>query len=141
LGKAVTCKASSRRSWTAGSNCSAPLESDRDIRLNPKAAVALGMAVHELATNAVKYGALSRATGRVAVRTCVTGSDSDPTLVVEWTESGGPPVSPPKRRGFGGRVLQQGLAGELDGEVQIDYRPEGLSCRMKLPMHALEPKE
>ncbi|RAK60427.1 hypothetical protein DJ021_11735 [Phenylobacterium hankyongense] len=117
------------------------LESDRDIRLNPKAAVALGMAVHELATNAVKYGALSRATGRVAVRTCVTGSDSGPTLVVEWTESGGPPVSPPRRRGFGGRVLEQGLAGELNGEVELDYRPEGLSCRMKLPMHALEPKE
>jgi PAS domain S-box-containing protein len=117
------------------------LDSDRDVQLNPKAAVALGMGLHELATNAVKYGALSKPTGRVTVRSRVTRAAQGPALVLEWIESGGPPVSKPKRRGFGGRVLEQGLAGELAGQVQLDYRPEGLSCRMQLPMHALEPTE
>ena len=54
---------------------------------------------------------------------------------------GGPPVEAPRRHGSGGRVLQKGLAGELGGEVQLDYRIEGLLCRMRLPMRALEPKE
>ncbi|MDP3659183.1 HWE histidine kinase domain-containing protein [Phenylobacterium sp.] len=113
------------------------LESDRDIRLNPKAAVALGMALHELATNAVKYGALSTPSGRVLVRSRVSGAD----LVLEWIEQGGPTVVRPSRRGFGGRLLEQGLAGELAGRVVLTYDPAGLSCRMQLPMRALEPTE
>lgn len=117
------------------------LDADRDVRLNPKAAVAMGMVVHELATNAVKYGALSKPGGRVSVRSRVTPAPDGAVLVVDWIESGGPQVVAPKRRGFGTRLLQQGLAGELGGEVQLDYRPEGLSCRIRLPMHALEPLE
>ena len=116
------------------------LDSDRRVRLNPKAAVAIGMVVHELATNAVKYGALSQPEGRVTVRSRVTLLE-ERDLVIDWIESGGPRVEPPKRRGFGTRVLQQGLAGELGGNVELDYRPEGLSCRIRLPMHALEPTE
>ncbi|HEY8616495.1 HWE histidine kinase domain-containing protein [Phenylobacterium sp.] len=117
------------------------LDSDRDVRLTPKAAVALGMAIHELATNAVKYGSLSASGGRVSVRSRVTASSVGRALVLEWIESGGPPVEKPKRRGFGGRLLEQGLAGELSGQVLLDYRPEGLFCRIELPMHALEPTE
>jgi PAS domain S-box-containing protein len=117
------------------------LDSDRDVRLSPKAAVGVGMAVHELATNAVKYGALSVSDGRVSVRSRVIPSDAGRALVLEWTESGGPPVEKPKRRGFGGRLLEQGLAGEFNGRVLLDYRPEGLFCRIELPMHALEPTE
>jgi two-component sensor histidine kinase/PAS domain-containing protein len=113
------------------------LESDRDIRLTPKAAVALGMAVHELATNAVKYGALSVPGGRVAVRSRV----ADDRLTLDWIEAGGPPVEGPRRRGFGSRLLEQGLARELSGKVRLDYLPSGLSCRMDLPLHALEPDE
>lgn len=117
------------------------VDADRDVRLKPKATVALGMAVHELATNAVKYGALSTPGGRVEVRSKVIGSGPDAELVLEWSESGGPPVEKPKRRGFGGRLLKQGLAGELAGQVQLDYRPAGLLCRMQLPMTALESTE
>ncbi|WP_374472373.1 sensor histidine kinase [Phenylobacterium sp.] len=117
------------------------LDSDGDVRLTPKAAVALGMAIHELATNAVKYGALSTPSGQVTVRSRVTTSAVGRTLVLEWAEAGGPPVQKPKRRGFGGRLLQQGLAGELEAQVSLDYRPEGLLCRIELPMHALEPTE
>jgi PAS domain S-box-containing protein len=117
------------------------IESDCDVQLNPKAAVALGMGLHELATNAVKYGALSTPAGLVTVRTQVTSDEAAPALIIEWVESGGPPVTRPQRRGFGGRVLEQGLAGELNGEVHLDYLPEGLSCRMRLPMQTLEPTE
>jgi PAS domain S-box-containing protein len=113
------------------------IESDRDVRLTPKAAVALGMAIHELAANAVKHGALSAPAGRVTV----ASSARNGRLELEWRESGGPPVASPQRRGFGGRLLEQGLAGELSGQVRLDYAPAGLSCRMELPLHTLEPDE
>lgn len=116
------------------------LSLDRDVRLTSKAAVSLGMAIHELATNAVKHGALSTPAGRVQVKTSVEPGEAGDDLVLEWRESSGPPVEPPRRHGFGGRVLEKGLAGELGGEVQLDYRAEGLFCRMRLPMRALEPK-
>lgn len=115
------------------------LESDGDVQLNAKAAVALGVAFHELAANAARYGALSQPGGRVTVRTRISGSDEDEQLFLEWRESGGPAVSRPQRRGFGGRVIEDGLAAELGGEVELDYGPEGLSCRMRLRMRALEP--
>jgi PAS domain S-box-containing protein len=117
------------------------VDADRDVRLTPKAAVALGMAFHELTTNAVKYGALSTPEGRVSVRSRIVRSDGVARLIVEWAESGGPPVAKPQRRGFGGRLLEQGLAGELKGEVKLDYRSTGLLCRMELPMQGLEPTE
>lgn len=115
------------------------LEADTNVRLNPKAAVALGMAIHELATNAAKYGALSVPGGRVTVRCLVVGGGRDARLEVEWRESGGPTVIAPERRGFGSRLLEQGLAAELDGKVKLEFRPGGVRCRMELPMQALEP--
>ncbi|MFT4253110.1 MAG: HWE histidine kinase domain-containing protein [Caulobacter sp.] len=108
---------------------------DRDLRLNPKATVAVGMAVHELATNAAKYGALSTPGGRVAVAWSSEGG----RLRLRWTESGGPAVVPPTRRGFGARLLERGLAGELSGEVRLAYDQSGLVCAMTLPLAALEP--
>jgi PAS domain S-box-containing protein len=109
----------------------------RDVRLSPKAIVALGMAVHELATNAVKYGALSVDAGGVIVAWRVTPGE-EPELRLTWTEHGGPPVATPTRRGFGARLLEKGLAGELCGAVRLTYDTSGLICDMTLPMRFLE---
>ena len=106
-----------------------------DVRLNPKAAVALGMGIHELTTNASKYGALSIPNGHVAVDWAI----EDGVLRLTWTESGGPPVTPPARRGFGVRLLERGLAAELSGAVELTYDTVGLVCQMALPLRALEP--
>lgn len=106
-----------------------------DVRLTPKAAVALGMGIHELAANAVKYGALSTPEGRVKV---VWSVDQD-VLRLIWSESGGPEVHPPARRGFGARLLERGLAAELSGGVELTYDTPGLVCHMALPLRALEP--
>lgn len=106
-----------------------------DLRLNPKAAVALGMGIHELATNAVKYGALSVPHGRVLV----TWSLERDLLRLTWTERDGPRVEPPARRGFGARLLERGLAAELSGGVELTYDAAGLVCQMALPLRALEP--
>jgi PAS domain S-box-containing protein len=108
---------------------------DADVRLNPKAAVALGMGIHELATNAAKYGALSVDAGRIEV----AWTQQDDLLRLAWTERGGPPVTPPDRRGFGARLLERGLAAELSGGVELTYDAEGLVCQMALPLRALEP--
>lgn len=98
------------------------------VDLEPKAAVALGLAMHELATNAVKYGALATHTGRVDVRWSVESG----VLKLNWRETGGPPiVTSEVQRGFGARLLEKGLAGELGGTVTLDFRPEGLECRIE----------
>jgi two-component sensor histidine kinase len=109
-----------------------------EVRLMPNATVALGMAIHELATNAVKYGALSTPGGRVAVGWRVTPArqpgEPDRRLHLTWAESGGPRVSSPSRRGFGSRLIETGLARELGGSVRIDFAPEGVCCVMDLPL-------
>jgi len=117
----------------------------RDLRLSPKATVALGMAIHELATNALKYGALSVPEGAVRVAWAVDsnarpdGAGDAPRLCLTWTEQGGPPVAHPTRRGFGARLLEKGLAGELSAHVNLAYDSLGLVCTMRLPIRALEP--
>ncbi len=111
----------------------------RDLRLNPKATVAIGMAVHELATNAAKYGALSTPEGRVTVAWSVDPPQAPTRLLLTWTERDGPSVTPPTRRGFGARLLERGLAGELSGVVRLAYDQSGLVCAMTLPLAALEP--
>ena len=100
-----------------------------DMRVPPKIAVALSLAIHELCTNAVKYGALSNDRGRVAVRWSASGG----RLRLEWVERDGPPVAPPTRRGFGSRMLERALAGELDGKVELDFAPAGLCCSIDAP--------
>lgn len=99
-----------------------------DQTLPPQLSLAIAMALHELASNAVKYGAWSVPQGRVEVAwTAEPGR-----LRLNWRESEGPRVSAPTRRGFGTRLLQQGLARELDGEVNLDYREDGLVCTIDM---------
>jgi two-component sensor histidine kinase len=106
------------------------------IRLSPKAAVAIAMGMHELATNAVNYGALSSQAGRVDVSWQI-GEAEPAEFALQWRESGGPPVAKPSARGFGSRLIEHNLAYDLDGEARIDYRPEGLICSITSPLAAL----
>lgn len=95
-----------------------------DVGLSANRALLLTMVLHELGTNAVKYGALSAEEGRVALAWRMAGAER-PTLRLEWRESGGPPVTPPARHGFGSRMIAAALQGS-DGHVAFDYRPDGL---------------
>ncbi len=104
-----------------------------DVRLPPRMALALAMALQELATNAVKYGALSRPTGKLRIAWAIEHGDP-PCLHLEWRESGGPPVRPPARRGFGTRLIERSLAQDLNGSVRIDFEPAGVVCRVEAPM-------
>ncbi|MCF8504283.1 MAG: PAS domain-containing protein [Caulobacter sp.] len=104
------------------------------IRLSPNAAVTMNMAVHELATNAVKYGALSTARGSLDIRWSVDGTVSPARLDILWRETGGPPVRPPGDRGFGSRLIEQGLSRELGGEVRLHFPPKGVECEIHLPL-------
>jgi PAS domain S-box-containing protein len=99
------------------------------LRLNSTAAQAIGLALHELATNAGKYGSLSTNRGRIDV---AWGTDGD-TLTMSWTERDGPPVSPPERRGFGSTVIASMAKATVGGEVQLDYAPSGLVWRLTCP--------
>ena len=96
----------------------------------PQPAVALAMIMHELATNALKYGALSESAGTVSIGWSAVSDDTGSRLEIVWTEHGGPRVEPPARQGFGTRLIKRGL-GERDGKVDLDYRPEGLFCRIE----------
>ncbi|SFJ57560.1 HWE histidine kinase domain-containing protein [Methylobacterium brachiatum] len=106
-----------------------------DLLIGPSAALSLALMLHELGTNAVKYGALSTETGRVAVRWetgCDAAGDDGFTLV--WRESGGPPVAPPRRRGFGSRLIERGLAGAVGGRAELDFARDGLVCTLTAPL-------
>ena len=105
------------------------------VELSPKAALALGIAFHELATNAAKYGALSTLPGRVRV-TWEVGHASQPVLRLTWAESGGPPLAQIGKRGFGSTLLERGLSLELDGAVAVDFAPGGLICTMEISLDA-----
>jgi two-component sensor histidine kinase len=105
-----------------------------DLHLPPKIALALGMALHELATNAAKYGALSRTDGQIRVAWDVHDAAVPSRLRLRWSETGGPPVQPPRRRGFGSRLIEHGLAHELDGEVAMTFDPAGLVCTIGIPL-------
>lgn len=105
-----------------------------DLRLAPRMALALAMALQELATNAVKYGALSDQTGRIAIDWSVDAGPSPPRLRLRWAESGGPPVRRPERRGFGSRLIERSLAQDLDGAATIAFEPEGVICIVDAPL-------
>ncbi len=106
-----------------------------DVALAPAAAQAIAMALHELATNAAKYGSLSMVAGRVEVSWTRKGHGP---LMIAWVETGGPAVAPPSRRGLGTTMLARALSGSLKGAVRLDWRPEGLVCELELPSAALE---
>jgi PAS domain S-box-containing protein len=105
-----------------------------EIHVLPKTALALAMALHELATNAGKYGALSNATGWVRLHWWVSQEEDGPRLHMVWSEHGGPAVAPPSRRGFGSRLIERGLAAELGGSVEMAYPPEGVVCTISAPL-------
>jgi two-component sensor histidine kinase len=109
---------------------------NQKLRLNSAAAQGIGLALHELATNAGKYGALSTNRGRIDIGWRTDGDN----LIVSWTESEGPSVSPPKRRGFGSIVVEAMAERSVGGVVHLDYLPSGLTWRLSCPAaNALEP--
>lgn len=104
-----------------------------DVRFPPKAALALGIAFHELATNAVSYGAFSGDTGCIRIAWTIEPASSGNRLILRWSEENGPPVTAPSRKGFGSRVIERGLALELGGTTRLDYRPDGVVCTINIP--------
>ncbi len=100
-----------------------------ELNLNSAAAQAIGLALHELATNAVKYGALSTDAGRVDVSWRLDGD----AFTMSWKESNGPPVRPPERRGFGGTVIDSMVRQTVGGDVRLGYAPSGLEWRLSCP--------
>lgn len=104
-----------------------------NVRFPPKAALALGIAFHELATNAVKYGAFSNETGRVRIGWTIEPKPDGNRLILCWSEENGPPVTPPAKKGFGSRVIERGLGFELGGNTHLDYRPDGVVCTIDIP--------
>jgi two-component sensor histidine kinase len=98
------------------------------VPLSPRLAVVLSMIVHEIATNAAKYGALSNETGRVTLEWEVIADAPKPRLRLIWTEIGGPPVTAPVQRGFGSRLIERSARDQLGGEATIDFLPRGVVC-------------
>jgi PAS domain S-box-containing protein len=109
------------------------------VELPSEAAVPVGMAIHELTTNAAKHGALSTFGGKVDVRWTLDERHGRPTLNFAWIEMDGPPVTAPSRQGFGSRLLQRVLATQLSAEVNIDFREDGLRFTMVMPIPAHPP--
>ena len=103
------------------------------VQLGTQAVTPLSMTIHELATNAVKYGALSNNAGRVHVSWTVAG-DGAPAFGMTWAESGGPPVAPPTRKGFGTRAIEQILASEIEGRGELVFAPDGLRFTIEAPL-------
>jgi two-component sensor histidine kinase len=101
-----------------------------EVMLPPNAALSLALALHELATNALKYGALSVPEGRVEVRWSLEGG----RLQLAWREGGGPLVAPPARRGFGSLLVERSVAHNLGGTARLEFRPEGLAYEVELPL-------
>lgn len=109
--------------------CSGP-----QLRLQPRAAVHLGLALHELGTNARKHGALKVPEGRLNVSWRVTGQRGEQALELDWVESGGPAVGPPAVQGFGTLLIERGLKHSLGGEARMVFAPTGVMCDLRLPL-------
>jgi two-component sensor histidine kinase len=108
------------------------------VWIAPRAALALALALHELGTNAAKYGALSGERGGVSIS---WRESAEGRLVLEWKEAGGPPVAAPARRGFGSRLIEQGLAGDLGGTARLEFEPDGLRCTIDAALDAMRAEE
>ncbi|KRE09945.1 hypothetical protein ASE63_05440 [Bosea sp. Root381] len=103
------------------------------VELSSKTGLAMALALHELATNATKYGALRKDSGRIDVNWSITGGE----FSFEWRESGGPRVEPPTRRGFGSRMIERALAGYFSGTAGMNYEPSGVVFSLRGPIEAL----
>jgi two-component sensor histidine kinase/CheY-like chemotaxis protein len=108
------------------------------VELAPRAAQTLGMALHELATNAAKYGALSNGNGSVEICWQLTQGEEEPHLAIEWTEKDGPPVVAPKRLGFGRRVAKTLVESALGAQVTLDYAETGVRWTLRCPLSSIE---
>lgn len=134
-----------RTRWTAAGlgevvrSAVRPLPAERisiagpDVSLGPKMALSLALAINELGTNALKYGALSLETGRVCVSWTIERLGETAQIVWRWSEDGGPPVVPPTRRGFGRFLIERVLAADFHGQVSIDYLPKGVEVILTAP--------
>lgn len=100
------------------------------VRVGSKAALSLALVLHELATNASKYGALSTSEGHVSVDWVIEAKGAEPSVQIRWIEQGGPRVVPPKQRGFGSRLIERGLSGIISASVRLAYPPEGAICEL-----------
>jgi two-component system CheB/CheR fusion protein len=110
------------------------IDGNPEVVLTSKATQTLAMALHELATNAGKYGALSIPAGKVKVSWSVTNSRKDPQLSIEWVETGGPPVKVPTRRGFGTQLIERIVNYDLHANVQRDFHAQGVRCKIEFPL-------
>jgi PAS domain S-box-containing protein len=117
---------------TAGSDNARFTFNGPDLSLPPQTGVSLAMIVHELCTNAIKYGALSVPSGRIAVDWQLKPAGESCDLSIDWRESGGPAVAAPTRRGFGSRLIERGLSADGHHAVTLDFRPEGLQCHFTM---------
>jgi two-component sensor histidine kinase len=106
----------------------------QDLRLEPEVALTLALGLHELATNAAKYGALSSPTGRIDLAARVHAGEHGEELRIMWQENGGPQVAPPTVVGFGTTWLSQAVEYQHNGRVELDWRRQGLVCRLRLPL-------
>jgi two-component sensor histidine kinase len=109
-----------------------------DLKLSPKQALALALAVNELATNAVKYGALSNNVGTVDINWTTPTLESIPSFLFKWNETNGPPVVPPMRTGFGSRLIERVLANDFGANVRITYPAGGIACELLAPLANLK---
>ncbi len=107
------------------------------VQLGPKPALQLTLALHELATNALKYGALSNGSGEVSLDWDVSPGEGADLFRFAWAERGGPPVTPPSRRGFGSRLIERATAAEFGGRVDLDFAPQGVRWRLSAPYAGL----
>ena len=108
---------------------------DPDVVVTAPAAQAIGLALNELATNAMKYGALSVAEGRIIIFWTFDSDEPEPRpLLLQWTEQGGPAVTPPTHKSFGHMVIHDMIARSLNGEVELAYAPQGLTWVVSIPV-------
>jgi PAS domain S-box-containing protein len=107
-----------------------------EVLLGPKAVLALSLVFHELASNAAKYGALTRPTGRIEIRWQVSRRDEGRTVELTWAETGGPMVRTPERTGFGSKLMDINVTHEFNGNIERDFRPEGLVCFLTFSLPA-----
>jgi PAS domain S-box-containing protein len=105
-----------------------------DVSLEPTAALTLGLALHELTTNAVRHGALTRPSGQIEIRAQVSAGGQGRRLLVTWCERGGPSIAAPPRHGFGLTLIERGLAYQLQGSAVLEFRPHGLRCTLDFPL-------
>ena len=118
------------RPFLAGDRANVRIEGPA-VPLDPRGALALGMAIHELATNAAKYGALSVPEGDVAVTWTLERNGDDECLALDWTEQNGPPVTAPVKRGFGTMLIERGLSHDLAGEAKVQFLPDGVQAQLR----------